>query len=116
MKWLAGRLRHGHCWFVRHGLDDTLNTRVLPLLGATPYEMERVLDEADQRRLRAAYPVSTEAAELARALRATAELYDLAVDRWAERTGEQRPASPLEPAIRARLADLCPLPRGGRKA
>lgn len=110
LNWLAGRLRHGRHWFVRNGIADTLNTRVLPMLGTDPYHLESTLDDADRRRVRAAYPHSTEPDELARALRATADLYDHALTRWSTRTGHPRPANPLAPLIRNRLAGFHPTP------
>lgn len=33
LNYLHGRLRHGEAWMVRYGVMDTLNNRVLPLLG-----------------------------------------------------------------------------------
>ena len=58
---------------------------------------------SDRRRFDAAAPRSTEPGELARSLRATAELYDAALDRWAERTGRPRPRHPLAPGALARI-------------
>lgn len=107
LNWLAGRIRHGQGWFVRTGIADSLNTRVLPLLGTTPFAVEAALDEADRQRLSTAFPPSAEPEELARALRATADLYADGLTRWSERTGHPRPEHPLAPAVRARLESLC---------
>jgi hypothetical protein len=104
--WLAGRLLHAQSWFVRASLHDPLANRIVPLLGATTYSAERELPPEDLAELTAAGPASSEPAELLRALRATVALYDLALDRWAARTGRARPQHPLAPAIRARIERL----------
>lgn len=104
--YLAGRLQRGAYWFVRAGLYDTLNTRVVHLLGAAPYDAEHRLRDDDLAALRDAAPRSSDPAELRRALQATVALYDRALDRWAERTGRERPRHPLAPAIRKRIAAL----------
>jgi predicted nucleotidyltransferase len=97
--WLLGRLRHGQHWMVRYGVMDTLNNRVLPLLGAAGHNAERTLAPGDLQQLYAAAPRSAEAEELARSLCATAELYDAALDEWAARTGKPRPRHPLAPGV-----------------
>ena len=101
--YLIGRLRHGQYWMVRHGAMDILNNRVLPLLGAAMHNAERVLSPGDLQQLYAAAPKSADEEELARSLRATAELYDTALDRWAARTGKPRPRHPLAPGVLAHL-------------
>jgi predicted nucleotidyltransferase len=105
LNWLDARLRREQLWVVRAGLFDTLNTRVLPLLGVAPYEAEQHLSESDLAAVTEAAPRSQNARELRRALRATAALYDQALDRWAARTRSTRPHHPLAAAIRRRLAE-----------
>jgi predicted nucleotidyltransferase len=61
------------------------------------------LDAADIDRIHGAAPASWEPAELRRSLRATAELYAWALDRWSQRTGRPVPRSPLAPAIMDKL-------------
>jgi hypothetical protein len=53
--------------------------------------------------LNRAAPVSGDIDELRRSLLATAELYDWALGRWAQRTGQPNPRSALAGAILARL-------------
>jgi hypothetical protein len=48
-------------------------------------------------------PVSGDVNELRRSLLATAELYDWAPGRWAERTGRSNPRSVLATVVLARL-------------
>lgn len=103
LNYLHGKLRHGEAWFVRYGVMDTLNNRVVPLLGGAGYSAHRDMDPADVARLHEATPSSADPAELRRSLRATAELYSLGLDRWSRRTGRPRPRSPLAPTILARL-------------
>jgi predicted nucleotidyltransferase len=105
LNYLHGKLRHGETWLVRYGVMDTLTTRVLPLLGTAGHSACRELDTADLRCLEEAAPVSSDPAELRRSLRATAELYDAALDRWAKRTGQPRPRNPLSPPIVAKLRE-----------
>lgn len=105
LNYLYGKLRHGETWLVRYGVMDTLTTRVLPLLGTAGPSACRELDAADLGRIEGAAPVSSEPAELRRSLRATAELYDTALDRWADRTGQPRPRSPLGAAVLAKLTE-----------
>jgi hypothetical protein len=99
LNYLDGKLRHGEAWFVRYGVMDTLNNRVAPLLGGAGHSAHRDMDPADVALLHDAAPSSPEPAELRRSLRATADLYSLALDRWSERTGRPRPRSPLAAAI-----------------
>jgi predicted nucleotidyltransferase len=101
--YLRGKLRHGQTWMVRYGVMDTLNNRVLPLLGTAGHSAARDLDAADLARLERAAPASSDPGELLRSLRATAGVYAWALGRWAERTGRERPRGPLTPAIAARL-------------
>lgn len=103
LNWLLGRLRHGELWFVRCEVMKVLRRQVVPLLGAADHAVHSVLDESDRSRLHAAAPNSGEPDELWRALRATAELYDDALIRWADRTGRLRPENPLRRAVLARL-------------
>jgi hypothetical protein len=97
------KLRHGESWLVRFGVMDTLNNRVLPLLGAASHSAHSQLDPADINRIQQAAPASPEPAALHRSLRAAATLYAWALDRWSERTGLPRPRHPLAPAIMDRL-------------
>jgi nucleotidyltransferase-like protein len=109
-RYLHGRIRKGERFAVRAGLHDTLMFRVIPLLGAQWHCADSELTEPERRRIHAAMPRSSDDAELARALRDTAALYEWALDRWTERTGRPRPTHPLAPAIRARLAGADPDP------
>ncbi|RNI18358.1 nucleotidyltransferase domain-containing protein [Flexivirga caeni] len=106
--WLLGlqaRLRHGERFAVRAGVVDTLMGRVVPMLGGEWHSAETQLSAADMERVHDALPQSAEVAELSRSLRETALVYDWALDRWAERTGNDRPSSPLAALAHARLAD-----------
>jgi predicted nucleotidyltransferase len=103
LNYLRGKLRHGEAWMVRYGVMDTLNSRVLPLLGTAGHSAHHSLEAADIDRIHRAAPASSEPAELRRSLRATAELYAWALDRWSQRTGLPVPQSPLAPAIMAKL-------------
>lgn len=105
LSYLHGKLRHGETWFVRYGVMDTLNNRVVPLLGALGPSACHDLDPADVARLEQAAPASSEPGELRRSLRAVADLYGLALGRWAERTGQPVPQHSLAAPIRARLAE-----------
>jgi hypothetical protein len=80
---------------VRAGLFDTLMYRVVPMLGGQWHSAQADLADSDIRRIHAAAPTSAEPAELARALHATACAYDWALDRWAARTGRERPRHAL---------------------
>jgi predicted nucleotidyltransferase len=104
LNYLHGRLAKGEAWIVRYGVMDTLNNRIVPLLGAAGHSAHRELRADVLDRVQSAAPASADPAELLRSLRATAELYQWALDRWAERTGLPRPHNPLAPAILARLA------------
>ena len=88
---------------VRYGVMDTLNNRVLPLLGTAGHSAHHGLDAADIERVHRAAPTSAETAELRRSLLATAELYAWALERWSQRTGQPVPRSPLTPAIMEKL-------------
>ena len=103
LRYLHGRLRRGELFAVRAGLFDTLMYRVVPMLGSQWHSAHADLSHRDLQRIHAAAPVSAEPAELARALHATACTYDWALDRWAERTGRERPEHPLAPLTLARL-------------
>jgi predicted nucleotidyltransferase len=103
LNYLRGKLRHGEAWMVRYGVMDTLNSRVLPLLGTAGHSSHHDLDAADIDRIHRAAPVSPDPAELRRSLRATAELYAWALDRWSQRTGQPPPRSPLAPAVMDKL-------------
>jgi predicted nucleotidyltransferase len=102
--YLHGRLAHGEAWMVRYGVLDTLNNRVLPLLGTAGHSAHRELAPGALDRVQRAAPASADPAELRRSLVATADLYDWALGQWAQRTGRPRPRHPLAPAIRRRLA------------
>jgi hypothetical protein len=95
LNYLHGKLRHGEAWQARYGVMDTLNNRVLPLLGSARHCAHRDLAAADLARIHEAAPASSEPAELHRSLLATAELYRWALGRWSQRTGRPRPHSPL---------------------
>jgi predicted nucleotidyltransferase len=101
---LDAHLRRGHHWIVRAGLYDTLGNRVVALLGAAPNIAESALSPEQLAALYDAAPRSSDADELRRAMRATVELYDHALDVWAARTGRPRPQHPLAPSIRQRVA------------
>jgi hypothetical protein len=116
LDYLDGRLRHGEMWAVRAGLTEVLNDVVIPALGGVALQAHAELDAADLRLLHQAVPVSDEPAELRRALRATLALWDLAVARWAARTGLEPSRCPLAPLVRARLGLLLAHDRGGRRA
>lgn len=103
LAYLRGRLRRGESWIVRYGLMDTLNNRVVPLLGSAGHSAHAELGAELTGRIHQAAPVSDDPAELRRSLLATAELYDYALNRWADRTGRPRPFSPLAPAVLDRL-------------
>jgi hypothetical protein len=103
LNYLRGKLRHGEAWMVRYGVMDTLNSRVLPLLGTAGHSAHHGLDAADIDRVHRAAPTSGEPTELRRSLRATAELYAWALDRWSQRTGRPAPRSPLAPAVMGKL-------------
>jgi hypothetical protein len=102
--WLEGRIRHGAFWYARFAIHELLNGRVISLLVAAPYHAEHDLRPEDMVALNAAAPRSSDPAELRRALRDSIALYDRALDRWAQRTGNERPLHPLAPAIKARIA------------
>jgi len=103
LNYLHGKLRHGEAWMVRYGVMDTLSNRVVPLLGGAAHSVHRDMDAADVARLHDAAPCSSELAELRRSLRATADLYSSALDRWSWRTGRPRPQSPLAALVLERL-------------
>jgi hypothetical protein len=103
LNYLRGRLEHGEAWIVRYGVMDTLNNRIVPLLGAAGHSAHHELDAENLDRVQHAAPASSDPAELQRSLRATAELYERALNRWADRTGLPRPRNPLAPAILDRL-------------
>jgi len=88
---------------VRCGVMDTLNNRVVPLLGSAGHSVCAELGDAVIDQLNKAAPVSGDVDELRRSLLATAELYDWALGRWAQRTGQPNPRSVLATAILARL-------------
>lgn len=104
LRYLHGRLRRGEFFAVRAGLFDTLMYRVVPMLGSQWHSAHVELPDSDMRRVHAAAPRSDEPAELARALRDTAAAYEWALDRWAARTGRERPRHALAGVTRARLA------------
>jgi predicted nucleotidyltransferase len=103
LDYLHGRLRRGETWLVRYGVMDTLNNRVVPLLGSAGHSVRAELGDEVVDQLNNAAPVSGDVAELQRSLLATAELYDWALGRWAQRTGQPNPRSVLATAILARL-------------
>lgn len=104
LSYLGRRLRHGETWFVRYGVMDTLNNRVVPLLGSAGHSAHAELGDAIAERLHQAAPVSGDPSELRRSLLATAELYDWALSQWAKRTARPNPRSPLASAILEKLA------------
>lgn len=106
LNYLHGKLRHGEAWLVRYGVMDTLTSRVLPLLGTAYHSAHGDLAATEIARLDDAAPVSSEPAELRRSLRATAEVYSWALDRWSVRTGRATPRNPLAPLILERLGAL----------
>lgn len=97
--WLGNRLRHQDRWRVWTNLVRILDERVRPLLvpGGTALPVDA------QRDLEIAAPKSLGQGELWRSLRATTDLLDDALGRWATRTGRPRPEHPLAPEIRRRL-------------
>ena len=103
LNYLLGKLRHGEAWAVRYGVMDTLGNRVLPLLGTAYHSAHHDLTPADIDRVHSAAPTSADPAELRRSLRATAELYAWALDRWSQRTEQPAPQSPLAPAVMEKL-------------
>lgn len=102
---LQGRLRHGERFAVRAGVIDTLMGRVVPMLGGEWHTAESQLSAEDMQRVHDAMPRSGKFTELSRSLLETACVYDWALDRWAERTGQPRPRNPLASLTLARLAD-----------
>ena len=74
------------------------------MLGSQWHSAEAELTAADLARIHAAAPTSAAPAELARSLAETARTYHWALDRWAARTGRDRPRSPLADATLAQLA------------
>jgi hypothetical protein len=102
--WLAyldQLLRRGQLWMVRAELHEILHRPVAPVLGATRGPHEADLSEHDRAALHEAAPTSGRPEELRRALHATVELYQRAVDRWVSQTGRQRRA-PSHPPPRPR--------------
>ena len=104
--YLAGHLRKGENWLVRYGVMETLNNRVIPLLGSFAERAQRDLSPEDVARLHATAPRSDDASELARSLVAVAEFYEDALNRWAARTGRERPGHPLATEIMRRIRSL----------
>jgi hypothetical protein len=82
---------------------DTLNNRVVPLLGSAGHSACAELGPVVVDQLNQAAASSSDPVELRRSLRATAELYDWALAQWAERPGEPNPRSPLATAIFTKL-------------
>jgi predicted nucleotidyltransferase len=103
LNYLHGRLHHGENWIVRSGVMDTLNNRVVPLLGSAGHPACAELGPAVVDQLNEAAAPCGNPVELRRSLRATAELYDWALAQWAERTGAPNPRSPLAAAILTKL-------------
>jgi hypothetical protein len=91
LDYLHGRLRHGETWMVRYGVMDNLNNRVVPLLGSAGHSVRAELSDGVIDQLNKAAPTSGDVDELRRSLLATAELYDWARGRWAQRTGQPNP-------------------------
>jgi hypothetical protein len=106
--YLHAKLQHGERFAVRAGLSETLTNRVMPLLGAEWHSAEADLSAEDLDRVHAAFPTSIEPGELTRALRDTATVYEWALGRWADRTGNARPRSPLALITHTRLAEPDP--------
>lgn len=78
----------------------------MPLLDRSPYDIgagDDLTDGALTDRLDRAFPHSGEPAELARAIRASADWYAELLGDWSARTGRPRPSSALEPAVFAAL-------------
>jgi hypothetical protein len=116
LDYLYGRLRRGETWMVRYGLMDTLNNRVVPLLGSAGHSVRTELGDGVIDQLNQAAPASGDVDELRRSLLATAELYDWALGRWAERTAQTNPRSVLAPAVLARLRQPWPRPTAARSS
>lgn len=81
LDYLHGRLRRGETWMVRYGLMDTLNNRVVPLLGSAGHSVRAELGDGVIDQLNRAAAVSGDVGELRRSLLSTAELYDWALGR-----------------------------------
>ena len=103
LRYLRGKLRHGETWFVRYGVMDTLNNRVVPLLGSAGHSVLADLGQGVLAQLHQAAPKSDQPDELKRSLLATAELYDWALSQWALRTGGENPRSPIASEVLAKL-------------
>ena len=103
LRYLRGKLRHGETWFVRYGVMDTLNNRVVPLLGSAGHSVLADLGQGVLAQLHRAAPKSDQPDELKRSLLATAELYDWALSQWALRTGGENPRSPIASEVLAKL-------------
>jgi predicted nucleotidyltransferase len=103
LRYLRGKLRHGETWFVRYGVMDTLNNRVVPLLGSASHSVLTELGESVVSRLHQAAPKSGEPEELKRSLLATAELYDWALSQWALRTGRDNPRNQIAAEVLDKL-------------
>jgi predicted nucleotidyltransferase len=103
LAYLRGKLRHGETLLVRFGVMDTLSNRVVPLLGSASHSALADLGQPALDRIHQAGPVSAEPDELKRSLLATAELYDWALGQWAERTGREKPCSPVAAEVLASL-------------
>jgi predicted nucleotidyltransferase len=103
LRYLRGKLRHGETWYVRYGVVDTLNNRVVPLLGSAGHSVLAELGQDVLARLHQAAPKSDQPDELKRSLLATAELYDWALSEWAQRTGRENPRSPIAPEVLEKL-------------
>lgn len=63
-----GRLRRGETWVVRYGVMDTLNNRVVPLLGLAGHSVRAELGDGVIDQLNKAAPVSGDVDELRRSL------------------------------------------------
>jgi hypothetical protein len=103
LRYLRGKLRHGETWFARYGVMDTLNNRVVPLLGSASHSVRAELGESVLSRLHEAAPQSEEPEDLKRSLLATAELYDWALSQWAARTSRENPRSPIASEVLDKL-------------
>jgi predicted nucleotidyltransferase len=104
--WLTGLLLHRRTLYARIGLNDLITRRMVPLLDRSPYTIGTVDDPDDRAltdRLDLAFPRSGEPAEMARALRASADWYADLLSDWSTRTGRPRPSSALESAVFAAL-------------